>query len=153
MYKKTIKYVDYNDIERSEDFYFNLSKAEVAEKELTHPGGYGDYLKRIIDSGEPQTIVNIFKDLILDAYGQKSDDGRRFIKSEALRDSFSQTEAYSELFLELATNHNSAIEFIVGIMPRLDGLDKEAMKKQIEANSEEFVANPELILESVKQDA
>ena len=117
MLKKTITYVDYNGTERTEDFYFNLSKAEIAKMELEIPGGMTEMLKRITAAQDTPSLVKIFEDLILRSYGVKSDDGKRFIKSPELKEEFKQTEAYSELFMELATNADAASAFINGIIP------------------------------------
>lgn len=130
MLKKTIEYTDYNGTKRTEDFYFNLSKAEIAEMELEIPGGMTAMLQRITAAQDTPSLVKIFKDLILRSYGVKSDDGKRFIKSQQLKDEFSQTEAYSELFMELATNAEAASAFVNGILP--SDVAKET-KKQIEA--------------------
>lgn len=118
MLKKTITYTDYNDIERTEDFYFNLSEAELMEMELTVDGGMVEKLQRIIKSKNGPEIVKFFKEMVLKAYGVKSDDGRRFIKSDELSQAFSQTEAYSQLYMEFATNDKAAAEFVNGIMPK-----------------------------------
>lgn len=120
MLKKTITYTDYNGVERTEDFYFNLSKAEIAEMELEIPGGMAALIERITKTKDTPSLVKMFKDLILRAYGEKSDDGKRFIKSKELRDGFEQTEAYSELFIELASNADAASSFINGITPKVD---------------------------------
>lgn len=117
MIKKTIKYVDYNGTERTEDFYFNLSKAEVSEMELSVDGGLSQMLERIVASQDNKEIIRMFKKIILKAYGEKSADGKRFVKSEELATAFSQTEAYVELFMELATNEDKAAEFVNGIIP------------------------------------
>lgn len=117
MLKKTITYTDYNGLQRTEDYYFNLSMAEVAEMELSVNGGLSETLKRIIDAKEIPSLIKIFKDLILKAHGEKSPDGKRFIKSEELSTAFSQTEAYSTLFMELATDSTAAAAFINGIIP------------------------------------
>lgn len=117
MLKKTITYKDYNDVERTEDFYFNLSKAEVVEMEMSTTGGLTEMIKNVIAAQDTPSIIRIFKDLILKAYGEKSPDGKRFIKSEEISNAFSQTEAYSKLFMELATNANSASDFVNGIIP------------------------------------
>ena len=119
MLKKTIKYTDYNGEERIEDFYFNLTKAEIAEMELGITGGFTNMVKKIIDSRDVPQIMSTFKDIILRAYGVKSDDGRRFIKSKELSEEFSQTEAYSELFMELGSNAEAASAFINGIVPKM----------------------------------
>lgn len=117
MLKKTMTYKDYDGNERTEDFYFNLSKAEVAEMEMSETGGLGNLLRRIVAERNNKKIVEMFKGLILKAYGEKSPDGRRFIKSQELRDAFSQTEAYSDLFVELASNAEAAAAFVNGITP------------------------------------
>lgn len=119
MLKKTITYTDYDGNTRTEDFYFNLSKSEIAELALSTPGGFENYIKRIVDAQDSQKIMEVFKELILKSYGEKSPDGRRFIKTADKRDEFSQTEAYSELFVELATNSDAASEFINGIVPAM----------------------------------
>lgn len=117
MLKKTFTYEDYNGVKRTEDFWFNLTKAEIMEMEMGVVGGLSALIKRISAAQDSPTIINIFKDLILKAYGEKSADGRRFIKNDEIRDSFAQTEAYSMMFMELATNTDAAIEFINGIIP------------------------------------
>ena len=117
MLKKTITYTDYNGIERTEDFRFNLSKAELAEMEMSTSGGLTEMIERIVAAQDAPSIIKIFKDLILKAYGEKSPDGKRFIKSEELSTAFSQTEAYSQLFMELASNPDEAAKFINGIIP------------------------------------
>lgn len=117
MLKKTVSYVDYNGVERTEDFYFNLSKAEVAEMELSVEGGFSKMLEDVVKSKDNVKIVNIFKQMVLKAYGEKSADGRRFVKSEELAQAFAQTEAYSEIFMELALDSNAAAAFVNGIMP------------------------------------
>lgn len=120
MLKKAITYTDYNGVERTEDFYFNLSKAEVMEMELGTVGGLAEMLKRIVDSQDVPALIKNFKEIILKAYGEKSPDGKRFIKSEELSTAFAQTEAYSTLFMELATDHEAASVFINGIIPQVD---------------------------------
>lgn len=117
MLKKVISYTDYDGNERKETFYFNLSKAEIAEMELSTSGGLAQMIQKIIDEKDHPKIVRIFKDLILKSYGEKSPDGKRFIKSEEISNAFAQTEAYSELFMELASNADAASAFINGIVP------------------------------------
>ena len=117
MYKKTIAYTDYDGNERKEDFYFNLSRAELTEMELSAEGGMEKRVERIVQAQDTKQIVEIFKDLILRSYGVKSDDGRRFIKSKELASEFSQTEAYSILFMELATDDQAAADFVNGVIP------------------------------------
>lgn len=117
MLKKSIKYTDYNGVERTEDFWFNLSKAEIMEMELSTTGGLAELIQKIVKEQDAPAIIKIFKDLVLKAYGEKSPDGKRFIKSDELSLAFSQTEAYSNLFMELATDADAAAEFVNGIIP------------------------------------
>lgn len=122
MFKKTVTYTDFNDVERTEDFYFNLTKAEVLELQLGTTGGFSEMLHRIIDAKDTPQLVKIFKDLVLKAYGEKSPDGKRFIKNDEIAEAFSQTNAYSEIFMELATDAEAASAFVEGITPK--GLEK-----------------------------
>lgn len=117
MLKKNIKYIDYDGVERDEDFYFNLSKAELMEMQASMEGGFKAYLEKIVKSLNVKEIMKVMKEIILKAYGIKSDDGKRFIKSEEISIAFSQTEAYSNLYMELCTNAAKAAEFVNGIMP------------------------------------
>lgn len=117
MLKKTITYEDFDGNSRTEDFYFNLSKAEVLEMELGISGGMTQMLTKIIAAQDGERIIKTFKDIILKAYGEKSPDGKRFVKSEEISTAFSQTEAYSQLFMELATDANAAANFVNGIVP------------------------------------
>lgn len=117
MFKKTITYTDYNGNERVEDFYFNLSKAELMEMEMSIPGGMKGMLEKVISSQDTGKIVEIFKTILLKSYGEKSEDGKRFMKSPELSKAFSETEAYDIMFMELAQDANKASEFINGIIP------------------------------------
>lgn len=129
MLKKTITYEDYNGVERTEDFYFNLTKAEIMEMEMGTSGGMAEMIQRIVKAQDAPAIIKIFKDLVLKAYGQKSPDGKRFIKSDELREEFVQTEAYSQIFMELATDADAAAKFVNGIMPA--GIDTSSVPKVI----------------------
>jgi hypothetical protein len=124
--KKTITYKDFNDEEVTEDFYFHLSKAELIEIELSHQGGLAESLRRIVASSDGKAIITEFKNIIMGAYGQRSPDGRRFVKSQDLRDEFAASPAYDVLFVELVTDTQAAIDFINGIVP--SGLIEEAAK-------------------------
>ena len=117
MYKKTITFNDYNGTERTEDFFFNLTKAEIMEMEMGVTGGLTERIQKIVAEQNAPAILETFKDLILRAYGEKSPDGKRFIKNEELSTAFSQTEAYSILFMELATDADAASKFVNGIVP------------------------------------
>lgn len=132
MLKKTITYTDFNDVERTEDFYFNLTRAELTEMQLTIDGGYSAYVQKIVNSKDVPSLIKIFKDLIFRTYGVKSDDGRRFIKSEQLSIEFSQTEAYNKLFMELATNDEAAAQFVKGVIPQ--DLAEEVEKESSSSN-------------------
>ena len=127
MLKKTITYTDYNGVERTEDHYFNLSKAEVMEMEMGTTGGLAEMIKKIVAAKDAPAIIRVFKDLVLKAYGVKSDDGKRFIKSDEISTAFSQTEAYSQLFMELATDAQKGAEFINGVIP--SDLSKDLAEK------------------------
>lgn len=121
MLKKTIKYEDYNGTQREEDFYFNLTKAELMEMEMGTTGGLAELIDNVVKAQDAPSIIKIFKDLVLKAYGEKSPDGKRFIKVNdagiPLSIGFSQTEAYSQLFMELATDAKAASDFVNGIIP------------------------------------
>lgn len=117
MLKETITYIDYDGNERTEDYLFNLTNAEVLEMELSTSGGMTQMIHRIISAKDGPAIIQVFKDLLLKAYGEKSPDGKRFIKSEELSTAFSQTEAYSKLFMKLASDPDAASEFINNLIP------------------------------------
>ncbi len=117
MLKRDITYKDFNDKEVTDTFYFNLTKSEIVELEVGYKGGLYETIQRIIDTNDRGGLVTEFKRIVLLAYGQKSEDGKRFIKSEQLREEFSQTAAYDGLFIELATNDEAAANFIKGVLP------------------------------------
>lgn len=117
MIKETITYTDYNGVERKEDFYFNLSKAEIMELEMSTKGGLAEMIQRIVAAQDQPAIIKIFKDLIIKAYGVKSPDGKRFIKNQEVVDEFVQTEAFSQMFMKLATDADAAAKFVNGIVP------------------------------------
>lgn len=125
MITKTIKYTDFNDVEREEKYLFNLTKAELMDMELGTTGGLGETIRKIINEQDTPKLQEYFKQIILKSYGIKSDDGKKFLKLDKdgtpLSIEFSQSAAFSELYMELATDANKAVEFIKGIMP--SGLD------------------------------
>lgn len=127
MLKKTITYEDYNGVERTEDFYFNLTMAELTKLELGTTGGLTEAIKKMVSAQDTPAILQIFESMVLKAYGEKSNDGRRFMKSEEISTAFSQTEAYSILFTELATDAEKAAAFVNGILPKnvADKMPKE----------------------------
>ena len=124
MVVEKIKYTDFNGLEREEEFMFNLTEAEITEMELTTDGGLSDSIKKIIAAQDTPEIIKVFKMLLLKSYGEKSADGRRFVKSEKLSEEFSQTNAYSQLFMKLATDDKAAVACINGIMP--DSMQEKA---------------------------
>lgn len=128
MYTKKIKYTDYNGNEREEEYFFHLNKSELMEMELSERGGLSTVLKRMIAAQDTPQLIKLFKELILKSYGEPSADGKRFIKSPEMSLEFSQTEAYSDLFMQLATNDIYAAEFVNGLMP-------SNLKQQLENTS------------------
>lgn len=132
MLKKTITYNDYNGVERTETYYFNLSKAEIAEMELSHDGGITELLKKIVEEKNGSQMIAFWKDFILRSYGEKSLDGKRFMKNQEIRDSFVSTEAYSELFMELATNTEAAINFVNGVLPTNAAQNTQQQKQELQ---------------------
>lgn len=135
MVTKEITFTDYNGQERKEKYQFNFTKAELTEMELSVNGGLSAMMERIKETDDRPELMRIFKDLILKAYGVKSADGKRFVKSEELRTEFSQTEAYSELYMELVTNTDSAINFFNGLIPN-DLKDKNGKVVPMPASAE-----------------
>lgn len=140
MIAKTIKYKDYNGTEREDKFFFNLTQAEITEMELSVDGGLADMIKSVVEAKNQPEIIKIFKKLILKAYGEKTADGKRFRKIDdngaPLSIAFSETEAYSKLFMELATDDAKAAEFVNGIMPA--DIDKAKLQAEVEKQRKEL---------------
>lgn len=118
MYKRTITYTDYFGEEREEAIYFNLNRAELMKLELSTQQGYTKMLQDLIAKKDGPTIMQTFDKIIRMAYGEKSEDGRRFVKSEALSEAFTQTPMYDQLFMELCTDSKAAAEFVKNIIPQ-----------------------------------
>ena len=136
MIAKTMTYTDLNGTQRTETFYFNLSKSELLEMELATEGGYLETIEKIVKAVNGPELVRIFKELILKSYGEKSPDGRRFIKSAELSKAFSETAAYDQLFTELATNSKSAAAFVNGVIPSPEQLKEiKEIKEQTPISS------------------
>lgn len=114
---KEITYTGYDNIQRTEKFYFNLTKSEILEMNLTTPGGMGAMLTTIAEKKDVPDMINNFKKIVLKSYGVKSPDGRRFMKGAEISKEFEETPAYDQLFMELATNADAANAFIQGVMP------------------------------------
>jgi len=126
MLKKTITYQDFNGDTATEEHFFHLSKADLVELELSYEGGLSETLQRIVDAGNGSEIIKEFKKLLLLSYGKRSSDGRRFTKSQELRDEFQSTEAFSTLFVDLVTDAEAAAAFVAGIIPA--GFEEEISK-------------------------
>lgn len=135
MRKETITYTDYNGNKRTEDYYFNLSKAELMEMEMGTTGGFAEMLQRVIAAQDQPSLIKIFKELILNSYGVKSPDGKRFEKNETIRKEFESTEAYSELFMKLATDADAASKFVNGVVPADMAKEADAKAKALLAET------------------
>lgn len=118
MLKKIISYTDYFGNPRNEAFYFNYSQAELLEMDASIEGGLENYLEGIGEKSKSKEIMEFWKKFILDSYGEKSSDGRRFVKSKELSVAFSQTEAFNNLFIELCSDPDKAAEFVKGVFPK-----------------------------------
>lgn len=130
MLKRTITYTDFDDNVVSEVHYFNISNSELIELNVQYEGGAQAFFQRIVEAQDGKAIIEQFKKLILFAYGQKSEDGKRFVKSDALREEFSQTIAFDALFMDLATNTESAAQFVNGVIPKDLAAKVKAMTPQ-----------------------
>jgi hypothetical protein len=117
MYVKEMEYTDFNGVTRKEKFYFNLTKAEILDLELGKAGGLTEYIRKIVEAQDTPTIMSLFKSLLLKSYGVKSDDGRRFIKNDQVREEFEQTQAFSDLYMLLALDDEEASRFVNSIVP------------------------------------
>ena len=128
MLKKSITYTDFNGEKRTEDYYFNLSRAELTEMQMSVNGGMTEYLQQIVNSQDNKEIFAIFKEIIFKAIGEKSVDGKRFIKNNEIRESFEQSEAYSELLIELMSDATKASDFVNALIP-------DTVQEQIKENN------------------
>ena len=118
MIKWPIKYVDYNGNTVTENFYFHLNKAELVKMQFNANGGYSQFIERVTNQRDLKALGDEFENIVLSAYGEKSDDGRTFRKSDEIRENFKYSEAYSELFMELITDSDKAIAFVKGVLPK-----------------------------------
>ena len=132
MLKKVIKFTDYNGVDREEAFYFNLTKAEIMKMELSTDGGFAEFIAKVVQEKDNKELVKLFDNFILTAYGEKSADGKHFMKSPEISAKFAATEAYSNLFMELLTDTKAATDFINGLAPVDTPIDQEAAKKFLE---------------------
>ena len=143
MYKKVIKYEDYNGVAHEEEFLFNMTEAEITEMNLGVKGGMGAIMQQIANTRDIPKLIEIFKNIILKAYGEKSPDGRKFVKSQELRDAFEQCPAYSELFMELVQDNKAASDFLIGIMPKKVREAGENGIQEAQAEVEKIVSGPQ----------
>lgn len=142
MLKKLINYKDFNGVERSENFYFNLTESELMDIELETVGGFQQMIQLIIDKQDIPKIVKAFKKILMASYGEKSADGRRFIKSPELSEAFAQTGAYNVLYMELISDANAAANFLNAIVP--EAISARAAAAQAESKAEETAAKEEV---------
>lgn len=117
MIKKTVTYTDYNDEERTESFYFHYTEAEILDMEMSEEGSFTDRIQRIIDAKDKTALMKLIKKFVIDAYGVKSEDGKRFMKNDDLKTAFVECPAYSDIFMEMVTNDEVAAEFVNGVIP------------------------------------
>ena len=134
MLKKTITYTDYDGVERTEDFWFNLSKTELTKLDAELPGGVLGVLRKIIDKKDRKALVDFIETLILRSYGEKTLDGKRFVKTPDMAEEFMQTPAYDELFMSVLSDTDSQTSFINGVIP-------QSMAKEIEQTDKKQVEN------------
>lgn len=118
MLKRPITYEDFNGDTVTENFYFNISKPELIKLEVEVKQGFGNWIQGVIDAKDHKELIAQFERIILLAYGVKSEDGKKFVKSDALREEFLQTAAYIALFTELTTDDKAAAIFIKSILPK-----------------------------------
>lgn len=138
MYKKTITCENFNGVETTEDYYFNLTESEIIEMQLGTAGGLDQQISNIVAGLDMPAMVKFFKDFVLKAYGVKSPDGKRFIKNDEVREAFAQTNAYNKLFMELAFDDKAAAEFINGVIP------KDVADKMNELGTKDKVSIPKI---------
>lgn len=127
MLKRTIKFEDFDGNECTEDFYFNISKPEMIELEVDNPKGFTAWMQGIIAAKDHKVLIEQFKRIVLLAYGEKSEDGRLFVKNDEIKNNFANSAAYISLFTELATNDDTAADFLLSILPK--DMTEESRKK------------------------
>lgn len=135
MFSDKITYEDFNGNIEVEEVFFNISKMESLELEASYPGGYATYLQQVAESEDPSEVIAAFKDIVKKAYGVKSEDGKRFIKSDEEFKKFEESPAYDEFMIKLMSEENYALDFIIGVMPSTEGVTKEAILKDAKLNT------------------
>lgn len=117
MIKKTVTYTDYNGEERTETFYFHYTEAEILDMEMSEEGSFADRIQRIIDAKDKTALMKLVKKFVIDAYGVKSEDGKRFMKNDEVKAAFVECPAYSDIFMDMVTDDELAAEFVNGVIP------------------------------------
>lgn len=135
MLKKTVTYTDYNGVERTEDFYFNLTRSELLEMHLTTEGGMEEKVNSIINAKSQRELEKLFKEILLKSYGKKSPDGRLFMKNDEIRAEFEASPVYDELYMKLFTDENAAADFVNGVIPQVQPKANSAMQMAATANA------------------
>lgn len=135
MLKKTVTYTDYNGVERTEDFYFNLTRSELMEMHLTTEGGMDEKINSIIKAKSQPELEKLFKEILLKSYGKKSPDGRLFMKNDEIRAEFEASPVYDELYMKLFTDENAAADFVNGVIPQVQQNANSAMQMAATANA------------------
>lgn len=143
MLKKTIKYTDLDGNEREEVFYFNMSKTELLREESSLDGGFAGTVQKIMDGRKGVEMVQMFTNIICTAYGEKSADGRRFIKTPELRLAFEQSPAFDALITEMLTDPNAAADFVNGVMPK--DLEEIAKKMELQSDFSEKLSTAQIV--------
>lgn len=118
MIKKTVTYEDYNGENRTETFYFHFTEAEILDMEMSTEGGFAERIQRIIDAKDQSALMKLIKKFVIDAYGVKSPDGKRFIKNDEVKAAFLECPAYSDIFMDMVTDDKLAAEFVNGVVPK-----------------------------------
>ena len=129
MLKKTVTYTDYNGVERTEAFYFHYNEAEILDMEMSTEGGFAERIQKIIDAKDQVSLMQVIKKFVIDAYGVKSEDGKRFIKNDKVKTEFLESPAYSKIWMELVMDDEVAADFVNNVIPSdmkgtLEGLIK-----------------------------
>ena len=131
MIKRTVTYEDYNGEKRTETFYFHYTEAEILDMEMSEEGSFAERIQRIIDAKDNTALMKLIKKFVIDAYGVKSDDGKRFMKNDEVKAAFLECPAYSDIFMDMVTDEDIAAEFVNGVIPNTmkDRVAKLTIKK------------------------
>lgn len=138
MLKHEITYEDFNDEKVTETLYFNISKTELMELEVEHPEGMHDWLQRMVKIEDKKKLFAEFKRIILLSYGEKSPDGKRFIKSDEIRNDFEHSAAFEALFVSLIESEDTVAKFITNVLPK--DLQEDVKKAASEREAQKAVA-------------